>query len=175
MDEITAFKRGDEGAFRAIVESWHRQVQALLAGRGVPLEDVPAVAQDVFIFVFDHIDDFTEGTNFRAWLFAIARNKARAWHEVRRRDVRNKENALAHFLQQQLRWSGSRSDGRMEALAICMEKLNDPVRDMLEQRYAGVSISELARNSHRSESAVKMALLRTREVLRDCVSKMAVP
>ena len=168
-DAIARFHSGDDEAYREIVTVWHTRLQAMIAGGGVPLGDVPIVAQDTFIYVYDHINDFKPGTNFRAWLYAIARNKVRAWHEANRRDQRNKANALEHFIHKQIS-QNPHLDDRLDALAQCLKKLNDPVRDLITQRYAGASVKELARKTGRSESAVKMSLLRARESLRECVA-----
>ena len=167
-DAVTRFCAGDDDAFREIVVAWHVRLQTMIAGAGVPLEDVPLVAQDVFLHVYDNVNDFTPGTNFRAWLYAIARNKVRAYHEVDRRQRRNLENALEHFLTQQVAKSQGLED-RIDALNQCLAKLSKPLRKMVRQRYTGTSVKELARISGRSESAVKMSLLRTREALRECI------
>jgi RNA polymerase sigma-70 factor (ECF subfamily) len=169
-DAVARFHSGDDDAFRDILMTWHARLQAMIAGSGVPLEDVPMVAQDTFLHVYDHINDFKPGTNFRAWLYAIGRNKARSWHEINRREQRNKNNAIEHFLQKQITESNPNLDERLDVLAECLKKLNKPVRDMVNQRYAGSSIRALSSKSGRSESAIKMSLLRARESLRDCVA-----
>lgn len=168
-EAVARFHAGDDEAYREIVQHWHTRLQAMIAGGGVSLEDVPLVAQDTFIHVYDNINDFKPGTNFRAWLYAIARNKVRAWHEISRRDQRNKANALEHFLTEQIQ-RNPHLDDRLDALAICLGKLGEPVRGMIAKRYRGTPVRKLAEQYKRSESAVKMTLLRARESLRDCMA-----
>jgi RNA polymerase sigma-70 factor (ECF subfamily) len=167
-DAIARFCRGDDDAFREIVVEWHVRLQARLAGAGIPIEDVPLVAQDVFLHVYDNVNDFQVGTNFRAWLYSIARNKVRAYHEATRRLTRNKANALEYFLQQKISESPNLDD-RIDLLNQCLAKLSSPVRDLVKKRYAGMSIKDLSKATERSESSIKMTLLRARESLRNCI------
>jgi DNA-directed RNA polymerase specialized sigma24 family protein len=59
---------------------------------------------------------------------------------------------------------------RQEALSRCLEKLTTEQRDLLHAHYTeGRLLREIARTSHRSESAVKMNLLRLRHALGVCI------
>ena len=59
---------------------------------------------------------------------------------------------------------------RQQALGICLAKLNPDQRGLLHAHYTeGRQLREIARSTHRSESAVKMNLLRLRHALGDCI------
>jgi RNA polymerase sigma-70 factor (ECF subfamily) len=61
-------------------------------------------------------------------------------------------------------------DERRVALRHCLASISPESQDLLQQRYApGKSISEIARLQHKTESAVKMALMRVRQALVQCI------
>ena len=130
-----------------------------------------ALAEDIAAIVFaEAVRAHERGVQIeRGWLFTVARNKMMAYFEVHRRDARNKQNALEFFLDQKLADKAGTEDYRMDALRHCLAELNPSIRDILEKRYNGVSVRQLADDLGRSISAVKMTLLRTRSSLRDCV------
>ena len=63
-------------------------------------------------------------------------------------------------------------DSRREALAKCMEKLDQSQRTLLHDHYTiSLSLREIAEASARSLSAVKMTLLRIRRQLSACIKR----
>ena len=63
-------------------------------------------------------------------------------------------------------------DVRREAFHQCMGKMPAKARQLLEMRYkADLSPGEIAARSKAGESAVKMALFRLRNALRDCIER----
>ena len=63
-------------------------------------------------------------------------------------------------------------EDRREALGACLQKVKSDQRELLQEHYvAGRSIRELSASAARSESAVKMILLRLREQLSDCIDR----
>lgn len=71
---IQAARRGDPAGFRFLWDTFAGPVSGFLRARGTP--EVGEVVNDVFAAAFDTLYRF-EGSEveFRAWLFAIARNK----------------------------------------------------------------------------------------------------
>jgi RNA polymerase sigma-70 factor (ECF subfamily) len=65
---------------------------------------------------------------------------------------------------------------RRQALGNCLEKLKTEQRDVLHAHYlTGRTVREIADATQRSESAVKMTLLRLREQLSDCIQRQIHP
>jgi DNA-directed RNA polymerase specialized sigma24 family protein len=65
---------------------------------------------------------------------------------------------------------------RLDALEQCLAKLPAPQKEAIEKRYyEGEDILEMTRSLHRTESAVKMLLLRARASLLECVNRILQP
>jgi RNA polymerase sigma-70 factor (ECF subfamily) len=65
---------------------------------------------------------------------------------------------------------------RRQALGNCLEKLPTEQRDILQAHYlTGRTVREIAEATQRSESGVKMILLRLREQLSDCIQRQIHP
>jgi len=67
--------------------------------------------------------------------------------------------------------AAAKFEDRREALGTCLQKLKLDQRDLLQEHYiAGHSVRELSVAKGRSESAVKMILLRLRQQLSACIN-----
>src|SRR5262245_14067074 len=83
---VKAVKAGDVEKYGELVRQHQAAVRAFIATYCPNWETVDEVAQQTFIWAYEHFDEFTPGTRFIAWLKAIARNKLMAELEVKRRD-----------------------------------------------------------------------------------------
>jgi len=82
---VARLRAGDEDACREVVDA-HRDrlltVIARVAGAGADAEDL---AQETFLKAFAAIDRFDGRSALFTWLYRIAINTARDWHDHRRR------------------------------------------------------------------------------------------
>jgi DNA-directed RNA polymerase specialized sigma24 family protein len=63
-----------------------------------------------------------------------------------------------------------RPDARLLALDHCLANLTDTQREIVRERYTpGRSLEQYASDSGRSPGGLRMALLRIRDILKDCV------
>ncbi len=77
IDEaILAIREGQRSAFRRIVELTDRTVRLTIIAILPDKARVDDVAQEVYIKIFKHLDDYTIGSSFLAWIKAYARNAA---------------------------------------------------------------------------------------------------
>jgi RNA polymerase sigma-70 factor (ECF subfamily) len=70
---IQAAQAGDTRAYAALVESYWPRVQRWLQGLTRDAQEAEDLTQDAFLKVWNALSRFTPGSNFRAWLFCIAR------------------------------------------------------------------------------------------------------
>jgi RNA polymerase sigma-70 factor (ECF subfamily) len=75
--------RGDESAWRTIIERCGPRVFALLRSRCGDADLAEEIAQSVFVTVAEKLPTMADRTGFESWLFTIALNRLR--DEVRRR------------------------------------------------------------------------------------------
>lgn len=85
---IDRLRRGDESAFRQVVESRKDLVYNTVLGLLQHPEDAEDVAQDVFIKMYESIHQFKGESAFSTWLYRIAVTKALEWIRSRKRKKR---------------------------------------------------------------------------------------
>lgn len=67
----------DRSSFESLVLKYQKSVFAFLIGMHIPYAQVEDLAQDIFITVFEKLDQYQpEKSQLITWIFTIARNKA---------------------------------------------------------------------------------------------------
>jgi len=92
---IEQLKKGDESAFRTIVEKWQDMAYNTALGIVQNAEDAEDIAQEVFVQVYQSISTFKGESKFSTWLYRITIAKALD-HE--RRKKRKKRFAIVKKL-----------------------------------------------------------------------------
>lgn len=98
MDErllVEQLKKGDETAFRTIVETWQNMVYNTALGIVRNAEDAEDIAQEVFVQVYQSIGSFKGESKLSTWLYRITITKSLD-HE--RRKKRKKRFAFIRSL-----------------------------------------------------------------------------
>ncbi len=72
---IKRAKRGDERAFRMLMERYQRRIYSLAYGMVRDREQAMDITQEVFIKVYRFIRTFQGNSSFYTWLYRIAMNK----------------------------------------------------------------------------------------------------
>lgn len=144
-------------------------VRSLLPGDSAAMD----VAQQANGVVWKKRDEFVPGTNFKAWVFSVARFEVLNYRKQQARDEmfvfsEGLENMMTEELQQET----LEVDRRGEALAHCLELLRPRDRDLMMHRYAGKgTLREFAEKTGRSVSGLKVSLHRLRNTLLDCIER----
>ena len=133
--------------------------------------DAEDILQETCLTIYDKFAEFTPGTDFVAWAMRIAWWKVRAAKQkfARSKVVFNDEimEAVAHTTEEMR----GESDRARNALAECLQKLNERDRRMILTRYErGSGVERAAMVSGRSLQAAYKALMRIKQVLHDCVT-----
>jgi RNA polymerase sigma factor (sigma-70 family) len=79
LDERTLveqLKKGDEAAFKTIVETWQNMVYNTALGIVQNAEDAEDIAQEVFVQVHQSIHSFKGDSKFSTWLYRITVTKS---------------------------------------------------------------------------------------------------
>ena len=177
LESVRRVLDGDVEAFAGVVHAHRRLIAADLARR-LPAQDVPEVAQDVFLRAFRSLPNFRGEAPFRIWLLRIARHAALDfWRKkYRRRDLlhadldeaglRNVEAAEQERLAEQATDRDARAAAR-EWLEAALVRLSPDDRAVialveLEER----SMEDAARRLGCGLSAVKVRAFRARRRLK---------
>ena len=175
-DCVIRVQAGDLDAFVEIVRQCERKVRAWVVSRCPPGGDADDVAQKTFIEAFRRIDEYEPRTDFRAWLFAIARFQllAETTRLKRLTDYHSRYApvALSHELERRIESSTSHNSERLDHLESCLESVDGPLREILDWRYADeLPLAEIADRTNRSVGAIKKQLFVLRQKLHECIQR----
>jgi RNA polymerase sigma-70 factor (ECF subfamily) len=147
-----------------------RQIYAYILTLIPHWADAEDVFQETSTIIWEKFDEFTPGTNFRAWACQVAYYRA-IWFRQRQKKVAVPFGeeffrlVAAETLSQQ-----DRLEERHVALAGCVQKLPRHDRDLIERCYApGMTIRQAAVELGRSPDVAYKALKRIHRELFDCV------
>lgn len=130
------------------------------------------VVQETNLVLWRKIDEFQADKPFLPWAFTIARFQVLAHLRDKSRDRLLLDVELAESLSPLAEKTATQLDAARSALRPCMQLLSDTNRQIVEQRYLrNMPIADVAAACDRSVSAVKVALLRIRRQLAECMQK----
>ena len=173
---ILQARNGDLTAYEDIMREHHKPLREFVIWN-CPLNGIiEDIAQETFVYAFENLDDYTLGTNFQAWIKAIARNKIRDALKKRSREIK-KIGRLAE--EQILRHHEEMSYDRLmirnelfKHLQQCMGKLDESSLRMIQRRYKDKTpVAVLADELGLSLSTAKVRLHRLRQALRECIEQ----
>lgn len=134
----------------------------------------PALADDLvqetFLTVIRKFEEFQPDSNFRAWMFTIARFKLlEACRHHAARAVTLEPAAMELLIGDQSEVPAHPED-RLNCLSACLEKLPLRSREVIELRYfSGLRPPYIAARMSWTLNSVNVALSRARAMLRDCI------
>jgi RNA polymerase sigma-70 factor, ECF subfamily len=134
--------------------------------------DANDVLQNTNLVIMRKQSEYRHGTNFAAWVAAIAHNQVLSFRLKMQRERLFFDEQLIN----QLAASGAKRVGNLnpmvEALEHCKEELNLIDQDLLERRYGdGLSVAQLATVVGRGPRAISQALYRIRITLMECIQQ----
>lgn len=170
---------GDKDAFGEVVFAIRKEVRIFLSAHASSIDMIDEVLQSALVACYENIGKYERRGTFLSWVKGIARNLLLKEVRARARYVAPDEDALdrivvesaVHSLQAQ-----DREEASVERLRACMEKLPEPSRRLVQQRYFhGFSVKEIARLGNKTETAIAVTLFRIRDLLRDCMTREVTP
>lgn len=164
-DEIVQLIVKHQSALRAFLVS-------LMPGR----PDVEDLMQETSMVIWQKRGDFELGTDFKAWMFSVARYRIMAyWRDEKRRKVSALPEELLHKLADQVEEEGFAGiDQRYQYLGECIQTLRPEDRGLVLRRHlSGVTPGQLAQELGRTSNSVRVSLHRIRAILRHCIRRRA--
>ncbi len=161
--------RGEEAAFRLLVERWERQVFAFLWRMTGNEDDARELCQDVMVKVHAHAPRYEPRGLFRSWLFRIAGNQARSFARRRKLVDWVRFDGFRHDRagDAPLPDAGIESDETKRLVRDAVASLPDRQRQALVlRRFHEMSQKEIAEAMDVTEGAVESLLVRAMATLR---------
>lgn len=137
-------------------------------------DDAEDVLQNTNIIIWEKMQTFEEGSDFRAWIFAIARNSVKAQFKANKRSKSpGIDEQLMIAIDEVWNRKSSRSTTfKQKALDRCLEKLKATELELIDARYSkGTNIEKYAQHIGRSADSLRTTLSRVRAKLRNCVQQ----
>lgn len=146
---------------------------SLMPGR----PDVEDVIQETSMVIWKKRAEFKPGSDFKAWMFSIARFQAMAyWRDQKRRRESTLPESLLTQLAEQAATEGFEGiEERSRHLGECIQALRPEDRGLVLRRHlAGVTPAQLADELGRTSNSVRVSLHRIRHLLRNCMRRRAL-
>lgn len=161
------FREGDDLAFATLYNRYKRSVYLFCLKMLLDREKARDAVQDTFLRVFEHRDQLTDPSRFRAWLFAIARNQCLSFFRSSKFEAGEEidfeavgapaEDGPDALLEQH---------DETEWLEKLLRQLKLEYREVLVLReYQNLSYKEIAEILGSTESAIKSRIFKARQRL----------
>ena len=151
----------------------HASLYAFILSRGVRPDSAEDVLQNAASVLWQKFDTFQEGTNFKAWAFAVTRNEIGRWRDRQKRDARIlclDEETLESLETLEENGHEDLVDFQKSLLVECLEGLGESARRLLQLRYGdGLPFEEVARVLNKSTGGLRVQFCRIRTWLQNCV------
>lgn len=152
---ISAARKGDRGAFDALVSEYQRDLRIFLLRR-ISDSEIEDVLQDTWLAAWNSLHTFDSKSRFKTWLFAIALNKTRDHY----RQQKSKFKAVAN---EDLVSEDDLGEKTLikELVRGAIMELTQSQREVLELYYfASFTLPEVARALNRNLNTVKYQFYR---------------
>lgn len=160
--------RAADDVLLALYSQHSGPLRAWVATR-VRRSDIDDVCQEVWVRVFRAYATQFDGTNFRAWLFAIARNYITA--QSKKKGASVLDDSVIHPAapaEQDPSWLAARREFR-RCLAECIAALGQPRQALVEGRLSGADYDELAPALRLTSQQAFTQFFNAKKALRACM------
>jgi RNA polymerase sigma-70 factor (ECF subfamily) len=130
------------------------------------------VVQETNLVLWRKLDEFNSESPFLPWAFGIARYQVLANIRDKKRDRFLLDEELVESLTEEAENQAAKLDLFQEAIRPCVKLLTQGNQRIVEERfYKSKPIASVAESLDRSIGSIKVALVRIRRQLADCVQK----
>ena len=176
-EAIVRVKGGAIDDYAAVVGAYRSRLLGAIAYSCPPGVDPDEIVQRAFIEAFRQINHYQSGTNFYAWLSAIARNLLLAELKRCQRQQKNSASYLEHLLAQRMieiveaeSADSKRGEEEVTALRSCLDQFSSESRQLLQARYESQTpLEQVALKVGKSVAAIKFQLFAIRKRLLKCM------
>lgn len=134
--------------------------------------DAQDIVQEVFLTLTRKAQTWTPGTNFMAWACTVARYHTLHFQRTRSRRVARLDEDVVELLHPATSFDEAAFQRRLAALQACMAKLAPRSHQLVMLRYHhGQMPEKIAETVGWSVNAVRVALSRARQALRECLDR----
>ena len=169
---IERARSGDSAAFNQVVQAYRKRILGTIARLIGRPEDVEDVGQEVFLRLYDSLDQLRTAEVFEPWLYRLTVNAA---YDYLRRQRRRQESRMSDLTEQQVMLADAAAGGKRDVEDQHRTRVRELVQSLLgrvseEDRILlmlkeveGLSLKELEKIYRVNENALKVRLFRARQ------------
>jgi RNA polymerase sigma-70 factor (ECF subfamily) len=168
---VLAVRNGETAAFEVLLDRHLQGVRMVVAIRAPAAHLVDEITHETFVFAFQHLNEFTPGTSFQAWVRAIAYNLLRSELQRFAREQHQQSRYLeAKLCEIELARPDDVVAREADRLESCLRRLPASWRELVELKYRqDLSTEQIAQRLERGLAWVRTTLFRVRQQLRQCI------
>ncbi|MCE5187443.1 MAG: sigma-70 family RNA polymerase sigma factor [Planctomycetaceae bacterium] len=134
--------------------------------------DAEDILQSSISYMWEHIADFKQGTNFLSWAFTISKYQVLSYRKKQQRSIVFFSEEATQLIASENQALSREIDGRLEALDECMQKLEHRDLAFLKKRFEmRTSAADLAVEFKTSVNVVYKRLAQIKNMLLSCIHK----
>lgn len=172
FEVIENARSGDDAAFNQLVRAYRKRILGTIARIIGRPEDVEDVGQEVFLRLYDSLDQLRTPEVFEPWLYRLTVN---ASYDYLRRQKRRRESRMSDLSEQQVLLADASAGGKVdqtqqhntrvrELVASLLSQVSDEDRILLLlKEVEGLTLKELEQIYEVNENALKVRLFRARQ------------
>ena len=146
-----------ERGFTAIIKKYQEKLYWHIRRMVVEHEDANDVLQNMFIKVWNGLENFREDSQLYTWMYRIATNESLTYLEQQKKrssvSLSNEENGLSNRLRADKNFDGNKAEWKLQ---LAMQQLPDKQRAVFNLRYYDeMPYEEMSRVLETSEGALK--------------------
>ena len=166
---------GDQGAFTLLVEKHQKGVHALAWRKIGDFHIAEEITQDTFLQAYKKLSTLRNPNQFAGWLYVIANNLCKRWHQKKRLSMQSLENASVveienssykHYVSEKRETEAT--EQRHETVKKLLARLPESERTVVTLHYLGeMPIKEIGRFLGVSANTINSRLRRARKRLQE--------
>ncbi len=178
VDETALVRRAQTGcrkSIEALIQRHHLDLRQFLVRRAGNLTIADDIAQEALVTAFEQLEQLHDASAFKSWLWTMARNKTVDYLRKLSRERKNNEKMLEFMIMRQT-VSNSDHDEFLKsseiraALKQCIAGLPTHSQELVQSFYFDSQSAEsIATMRSQKSSSIRMALLRIRQGLAQCI------
>jgi RNA polymerase sigma-70 factor (ECF subfamily) len=156
--------------FVRLLNASHARLLRFIVSLVTRRHDAEDILQRVSITLWRRFGEFRPGSDFMAWATTVAAFEVKNFRRVSGRSRLEFDDELVEKLAAERSADLIFSDGRLDALTECIEKLDEPNRRLVDAVYArGEEIRDLAQREGKAPQTFYNRLNALRRLLTECV------
>src|SRR5437588_13060431 len=125
---IERARSGDDSAFNQVVQAYRKRILGTIARLISRPEDVEDVGQEVFLRLYDSLDQLRTPEVFEPWLYRLTVNAA---YDYLRRQRRRQESRMSDLSEQQVMMADAAEGGKKQGEELRRTKVREMVQSLL--------------------------------------------